>query len=429
MDDPVLWVALLLLTGVLLLASTISSVLRMPSRARLGDVLTKAGRESELTKLVEALPELILANGVLRSGSTVAIVLVVFALVERHTDAPSWTQYAEAFATAWALGLIFGVAIPTAWARYSGEGLLAFLLPVLHVLRVILTPLVVLLQPFDGLVRRLAGVPLQTAQSQAAELEREILNVVSEGEIHGAVDGEEKDMIESIIELRATPVEAIMTPRTEMVAAEKGIGLAEVKRLIAESGHSRIPVFDETIDTVLGVLYAKDLLDLSPDEPFDATRVMRGGIFVPETKLLRDLLHQFQEQKVHLAIVLDEYGGTAGLITIEDILEELVGEIVDEYESEEPAAIRRIDGTTVEVDARMRLGDLNDELHLGLPEDEDYETIGGFVFSTLGRIPKVGEVCEHGHVSLQVIGAEARRITRLRLRIAPLNGDRPDNGA
>ena len=389
MDDPFLWVALVVLTALLLLASTVSFVLRMPSRTRLGDVLAKTGRERELKRLVESLPQLTLANGILRSGSTVGVVLVVFALVEGGQAEPTWVRYAGSFAAAWALALVFGVAIPGAWARYAGEGLLAVLLPVLHGLRVVLSPLVAFLRLFDGLVRRLAGVPLQTAQSQAADLEREILNVVSEGEMHGAVDEEEKEMIESVIDLRDTPVEAIMTPRTDIIAADKNITLSGLKELIAESGHSRIPVYEETIDTVLGVLYAKDLLRLDPDQPFEAAKVMRSALFIPETKLLRDLLHQFQEQKVHIAVVLDEYGGTAGLITIEDILEELVGEIVDEYESEEPVAIRRIDENTVEVDARMRIEDLNDELRLELPEDQDYETIGGFVFSTLGKIPQV----------------------------------------
>ncbi len=418
MDDPFFWAALVVLTALLLLASTVSFVLRMPSRARLGDVLAKTGREQELKRLVESLPQLTLANGILRSGSAVGVVLVVFALVGGGQAEPTWVRYAGSFVAAWALALVFGVAIPGAWARYAGESLLAVLLPVLHGLRVALSPLVAFLGLFDGLVRRLAGVPLQTAQSQAADLEREILNVVSEGEIHGAVDEEEKEMIESVIDLRDTPVEAIMTPRTDIIAADKNITLSGLKELIAESGHSRIPVYEETIDTVLGVLYAKDLLRLDPDQPFEAAKVMRSALFIPETKLLRDLLHQFQEQKVHIAVVLDEYGGTAGLITIEDILEELVGEIVDEYESEEPVAIRRIDENTVEVDARMRIEDLNDELRLALPEDQDYETIGGFVFSTLGKIPQVGEGCEHENVGIQVIGAEPRRITRLRLQIA-----------
>ncbi|HUU85440.1 MAG TPA: hemolysin family protein, partial [Phycisphaerae bacterium] len=332
-------------------------------------------------------------------------------------------RYGISFVVSWVLILIFGVAIPIAWARYAGESLLTAVLPALHVLGFILRPLVGFLRLFDELVRRLAGVPLQTAQSQADELEREILNVVSEGEMHGAVDEEEKEMIESVIDLRDTDVEEIMTPRTDIAAVERTAGLQEVKSCIAESGHSRIPVYEETIDKILGMLYAKDLLQLGEGEPFNATKVMRSVSFIPETKPLRDLLHEFQEQKVHVAVVLDEYGGTAGLVTIEDILEELVGEIVDEYESEEPEAIRRIDENNVEVDARTRIDDLNDELDLNLPEDEDYETVGGFVFSRLGRIPKVGERCDHDNLAFQVIAAEPRRILRLRLHITPADGN------
>ena len=419
MGDPILWVGLVLLVVLLLFSSTIGLALRWPSRARIGDLLSKTGREEELRRLIEALPQLSLANGVLRSGAVIGVVLMMVALTGRWGLQSAVARYGVPFVFSWGLILVFGVAIPGAWARYAGETLLAAVLPVLHFLRIVLRPLVAFLRLFDELVRRLAGVPLQTAQSQADELEREILNVVSEGELHGAVDEEEKEMIESVIELRDAEVEEIMTPRTDIAAVDKTATLQQIKQCIAQSGHSRIPVYQETIDEILGMLYAKDLLQLNDGEPFEATKVMRSVSFIPESKPLRDLLHEFQEQKVHIAVVLDEYGGTAGLVTIEDILEELVGEIVDEYESEEPVAIRRIDENTVEVDARMRIEDLNDELRLELPEDQDYETIGGFVFSTLGKIPQVGEACEHENVGIQVIGAEPRRITRLRLQITP----------
>ena len=425
-SNPFFWAALAALVVVLLFSSTVSLALRMPSRSRIGDVLSKAGRQGELKKLVESLPQLSLANGILRSGSVIGVVLVIVALLERFGAQSAWARYGVGFLASWAVILVFGVAIPNAWARYAGELLLAMVLPALHGLRIVLAPLVALLRVFDELVRRLAGVPLQTAQSQADELEREILDVVSEGEMRGAVDEEEKEMIESVIDLRDTQVEAIMTPRTEMVAADKNVTLSQIKGLIAESGHSRIPVYEETIDVILGVLYAKDLLTRDQDESFEVTRVMRSVLFIPETKLLRDLLHEFQEKKVHIAVVLDEYGGTAGLVTIEDILEELVGEIVDEYEREEPVPIQRLDESTVEVDARMRIDDLNDELNIELPEDEDYETIGGFVFSTLGKIPKVGEHCQHDNVGIQVVAAEPRRITRLRLNIAPASGEKQE---
>jgi CBS domain containing-hemolysin-like protein len=275
------------------------------------------------------------------------------------------------------------------------------------------------LELFDPILRRLAGAPVLDAQSAADELEQEILDVVSEGELHGAVDEEEKEMIESVIELGDTHVVEIMTPRTEIAALPAEADLPAVLDMIRTKGHSRIPVYEGTIDTILGVLYAKDLLGRTEEGPFQLRAVMRKASFIPESKLVRDLLREFQKQKVHIAIVLDEYGGTAGLATIEDILEELVGEIADEYETSSPAALKRIDETTYEVDARMRIDEINDQLNVLLPDDRDYETIGGFVFSTLGKIPKVGERCQFDNIGIQVLAAEPRRITRLLLKLVP----------
>ena len=417
------WVGLAVLVTLvllLMLTSTINLVLRTPSRARIAELLAKKGRQDELRKLIERLPDLTSANGAIRSGSLIALVLVVdYLMGGRGVSGSLWSIYGPIALISWVLLIVFGVAIPSAWAYYAGETVLVNALPAIHLAAHLLYPVVRLLRLFEGLVRRLCGVPLHTAQSQADELEREILNVVSEGEIRGAVDEEEKEMIESVIDLRDTDVEAIMTPRTETIAADKNITLTELKELIAQSGHSRIPIYDGTIDEVLGVLYAKDLLRIDDQTPFDVTEIMRPSLFIPETKRLRDLLHQFQEQKVHMAVVLDEYGGTAGLVTIEDILEELVGEIVDEYEEEEPEPIQRIDENTVEVDASLRIEEINDRLHLDLPEDGDYETIGGFVFSTLGKIPEAGERCTYEQVAITVIAAAPRRITRLRLEGVP----------
>jgi len=187
--------------------------------------------------------------------------------------------------------------------------------------------------------------------------------------------------------------------------------------MVREHGHSRVPIYEDSIDTVLGVLYAKDLLCRDEHEPFDLRRIMRKAMFIPESKPVRELLREFQKQKLHIAVVLDEYGGTAGLVTIEDILEEVVGEIADEYEQPEPEPIKQIDECTFEVDARVRIDDLNERLRIEVPEHPDYETVGGYVFSTLGKIPKVGERCDRDNFALQVIGAEPRRVTRVLLTI------------
>ncbi|HNQ24133.1 MAG TPA: hemolysin family protein [Phycisphaerae bacterium] len=403
----------------MMLFATLNLALRLPSRARVAEEFKRTGRGARLERLVTRRSQYVLATATLRAVATLCLFWEVLYYVELNSAAPPALQATVIIATSLLLVLVFAVAIPHAWAKYAGERLLAGTLPLLEGLRVVCYPVLAVLQLFDPLVRRLAGVPVLDAEASADELEKEILDTVREMERQGAVDEDEKEMIESVIDLRDTLVQEVMTPRTEVVAIAKEADLRAVRELIRTTGHSRIPVYDGTIDSIVGVLYAKDLLHLESTDGFQATAVMRKVSFIPETKPVRDLLREFQQQKVHIAVVLDEYGGTAGLVSIEDILEELVGEIADEYEEPEPEPMLRIDEQTVEVDARMRVDELNYELDLTLPEDEDYETIGGFVFSTLGRIPEVGEECRHDNVSIHVIGAEARRITRLRLHITP----------
>ncbi|UCC30390.1 MAG: HlyC/CorC family transporter [Phycisphaerales bacterium] len=419
MGDWVIWLGLMVLVALTLFA-TLNLALRLPSRVRIAEQFEKAGRAAAFEDFVAVRPRYMLATAVLRAVATLALLLVALYSVDTADPSARVVDTIVACVVALALVLIFGVAIPNAWAKYAGESLIVRTLPLLAAVGFVCYPVIIFLELFDPLVRRLSGVPVRDAKSFADELEQEILNAVSEGERHGAVDEEEKEMIESVIELTDTRVEEIMTPRTDVVAVRKDADLDTVLEAIRVKGHSRIPVYDRTIDTILGVLYAKDLLQRKEDAPFQLTAIMRKGLFIPESKLVRELLHEFQERKVHLAVVLDEYGGTAGLVTIEDILEELVGEITDEYDRAAPAEFKRIDDNMVEVDARMRIDDLNDKFDLSLPEDGDFETIGGFVFSRMGRIPQVGERCEHDNIGIQVIAAEPRRITRLRLEVTPV---------
>ncbi|MGD2109031.1 MAG: hemolysin family protein [Phycisphaerae bacterium] len=413
------WVALVGIAAVMLLTlfSTLNMALRLPSRRRIAEQFKRRGLGERLEAFVAIRPRYMLATAALRSITTLTLVLVALSYARREDGPVPLLDLGIACVGALVLVLVFGVAIPNAWAKYAGEALIVRLLPLLAAVHFACLPLIQVMILFDPLVRRLAGVPVRDAKSFADELEEEILAVVSEGELHGAVDEQEKEMIESVIELTDTRVEEVMTPRTDVVAIPKDANLETVLAAIRKKGHSRIPVYDETIDKVLGVLYAKDLLQREHNANVDVTQLMRKALFIPESKLVRDLLREFQATKVHMAIVLDEYGGTAGLVTIEDILEELVGDISDEYDPTAPVELKRIDPYTVEVDARMRIDDLNDELDIALPEDEDYETIGGFVFSRLGKIPAVGERCEHDNVGIQVVAAEPRRIRRLRLKV------------
>ncbi|MCB9849946.1 MAG: HlyC/CorC family transporter [Phycisphaerales bacterium] len=418
-----LWIILSVLVLALLITATITITLRRYSRALVAELLRRSGREKMFERLAATQNELAQCLAVVRTSCTMLLVLMLYHALYNVGFEPAWQRYALAFVLALSTVIVFAVAIPSAWAKYAGEPFLIFSLPALFALRTVMYPLLLIANFFDGLVRRLAGVPEDHEEDDAARHERDLLDAVSEGMLVGAVNEEEQEMIESVMELRDTDASEIMTPRTEIEGAEVNVTLDDVKALIGRIGHSRIPIFEETIDNIVGIIYAKDLLQIPADEPFDARKTMREPHFVPETKNLRDLLHEFRNGKVHLAIVLDEYGGTAGLVTIEDILEELVGEIVDEYDEDEPEPLTRIDDYTVEIDARMRVDELNEELGLTLPEEDDYETIGGFVSATLGRIPQTGETCVHENVELHVLDAEPRRINRIRLQIQPTNGN------
>ena len=369
-----------------------------------------------LSRLIERRVQYIYASTAAESILILLLILGVWECAGAGVPSIHDRRAVSAIIAAFLLILVFGAAIPEAWAKYRGERLVLTLLPVLRVLRIVFLPVIVLLGAFEPLVRRLTGATSQILEPNFDSLSEDV----------DEVDEEEKEMIESVIDLTDQRVDKIMRPRTQIVALPVETDRAAVMETIRTKGHSRIPIYDGTIDTIVGVLYAKDFLLSDPQEPLQLLSLIRKPLFVPESKFVRDLLREFQASKVHMAVVLDEYGGTAGLVTIEDILEELVGEIADEHDSTRPHELKRIDDQTIEVDARMRIKDLNDQLQLTLPEDRDFETIAGFVFSTLGHIPMVGEHCAHANVGIHVIGADPRRITRLRINVKQIeNGRQP----
>lgn len=428
MNEPEVWIGLILLISITLFSTAIVALQQM-SRVRLFERLEEQGIDEHLagkrvSALVTARDEMVFSFSFMRLASILALVILIDHMsgVKGGSRLSIAAEYGVVFLIALILASTTGVAIPNAWARYGGDAFLARTLRVLLGLRTILYPLVALQHVTDGVVRRLAGIPKSNgAEEDAEQIEKEILGVVSEGELAGTVHEDAADMIESVLEFRDTSVGEIMTPRTEIVAMSADASLREAKDLVSRSGHSRIPVYVENIDDIQGVLYAKDLLDLDGESQFKPLQLMRKVPFVPEAKQISDLLQELRTQKVHLAIVLDEYGGTAGLVTIEDILEEIVGEISDEYEEPEPNPISRINENTLEVDARVHIDEINEELGTELPEGDDYDTIGGFVFSTMGKIPAAGEEMQHDNVRLQVIDAEERRINRLRVELVPEN--------
>jgi CBS domain containing-hemolysin-like protein len=233
------------------------------------------------------------------------------------------------------------------------------------------------------------------------------------------LEADERRMIRGIFDLDETTVSAVMTPRVDVEGIDEKAGVAAVKALIVACGHSRIPVYRDTIDHVTGIIYAKDLLD----DARVATVADIGGLlhaptFIPESKRVGDLLKDFRQSRTHLAVVLDEYGGTAGIVTIEDIIEEIVGEIHDEFDGDDalPAAEVLADGTMV-VDARSTIAHVNEALDADLPTNEDYDTVGGYISAQVGRIPQAGEAVTTEHLLAEILDADPRRILRAKIRV------------
>ena len=417
--QPYLWFVLgVAATGFALFSALTHNALRSFSRARLREALERKGRLAQLPRLSKHHHDLLQMTRLLHLVGVVALVVLaeVWATGRFGTGAGGWLIGG---AVAAIVGVVATGIIPLAWAGCAAESVLATVLPVCHLCRAILTPVLAASRVVDGLVRRLAGVPKDAAPG--SDIEREIVSVADAGEREGAIEENQVDMIENVLKFRRADASQIMTPRTDIVSLDAHESVEAARRLIAESGYSRIPATRDNLDTIVGILYAKDLLDHASGEKAEhltVEDVMRRALFVPETKSLDELLREFQANKVHMAVVLDEYGGTSGLVTIEDILEEIVGEIVDEYEPEPPKSIRRVGERVFEVEARVHIDELNDELEARLPEGDDYETVGGFVLSQLGYIPKAGESLEHNELRITILEAEERRITRLRIELA-----------
>lgn len=388
------------------------------------DVLQQRDKLHRLTRLLPRLGKLMLLTGALRAVFSLVIVLATLYYVESSlVGSPKAMIYLVAFVVSVVLLSVFAVAIPVSWARYRRELLLAWSGPILLTLLAGTYPVVWLLELFDPVVRRISGADLTPEDENA--ISEEVLSVVEDHQGAAVVDEAQKEMLEAVFDLPTTTAGEIMTPRTDVTGIDAGWTLSQVTEAIIECGHSRLPVYEENLDNILGMLYAKDLIAYvdKPDDSqkFDLRTVLRDAFMVPESKSVRELLAEFKARKVHIAVVLDEYGGTAGLVTIEDILEELVGEIQDEYELlEELPTIKTLDENTIEVDARLHIDDFNDHFNVELSEDEDYDTLGGFVFATLGHIPDTGESFETDNLRFTVTAAERTKVRRVKVeRLSP----------
>jgi putative hemolysin len=309
--------------------------------------------------------------------------------------------------------IVFGELVPRAIALSHAETLaLVFAAPV-ELLGRLLAPLVWLLTTLTNAVARLFGV---TEQQQDRVTPEELMILVERGSEQGVIEAEEQQMIGAVLELGQQRVHEVMVPRIDIKSLQVDTPLDEMIDTIVSAGHSRIPIYEDSIDNVIGILYAKDLLPLLArgQRPTEVRGLLRTPLFVPESITVDDLLHNLQRRKVHIAIVLDEYGGTAGLVTIEDLIEEIVGEIQDEYDVEAPM-LERISDNEARIDGRASIDDLTEAFGVDLngEDREQYDTVGGLVYHEIGGVPEVGDTVDVDGLTLTVESTDGRRVGKV----------------
>ncbi len=425
--DNIAGIALLIVAEFLAVFGSAADVaLERHSRSRVLGVAEKRGNLARVERRLELVPTYVVTARLTRFlGQALLVVGIVLLAFQDdlargiYSDGLPWATIAWVLLVLFAVTFVINdVIVRLATARRPNRMLLACF-PYLEAFRWLFAPL---RWPLVLIVRLVFRINLDAHAPSARE---EILETVEEGEREGSFTPEEADMIESIIEMDSSLAKDVLTPRADMVMLQADDDLDAAIRCVRGEGYSRVPVYDKDKDDVVGVLYAHDLLEHWNNDGVGELTVrdlMRKPFFVPENKPLNDLMHEMRARQVHLAIVLDEFNGTEGLVTIEDLLEEIVGEIEDEFDDPEvePVPTREaLEAGRLEVEARMPLEDLNEHLGTSLPIEEDFETIGGLVFHRLGKVPTTGDQIEADGIRITVIEADKRTARRLRIEVGP----------
>ncbi|MCX6173495.1 MAG: hemolysin family protein [Ignavibacteriales bacterium] len=311
-----------------------------------------------------------------------------------------------------ALILLFGELIPKYFGRELADRLVMIVAIPLRVIAIVLYPLV-------KITSKISSVLSRTNLKEEEEIQHlfdkeDIQNLIEESSEAGKMDEEQSDIISKVIDIREQRVYEAMTPRTDIVGIEITSTMQEVLKTFIDSGYSKLPVYDENLDDIKGVVFGKDIFK----QPTDLKTVMRDVVFVPETKKSLEMLNEFLDKQFSIAIVVDEFGGTAGMLTVEDLIEELFGEIRDEFDDVEEKIAKKIDANSYLVNGKVEIDYLNEELNFQIPEG-DYETIAGYVTFRIGRIPVKGESFKIHNLSVQILKADKTKIDLLKLTLIP----------
>ena len=395
------------------------------SQARLRSLLAGRGRRQEWEEMVMDWERARHALAVLCVAIDICILLaaaVTTHIVREGFQQPVFVVGAVSFGMVVFI-LVFLEIIPKSFGVQNAERMVIKMGPFIHVATLVLRlPVAAMSGVANGLLW-LAGVRSKDGRNPLNR--EEIAEMLEMGGEEHVLEEEEVELAGSIIELENVMVREVMVPRPDVVALSAECSFDDALDVFIETGHSRVPLHDDGMDNIVGIVYSKDLLaQLSESGGNLMPRsITRPALFVPETKKVDDLLIEMRDRRVHIAIVVDEHGDTSGLVTLEDLLEEVVGELVDEHDHEAPP-VRRVDETTYIVDARIDKRDLEDELGITLPEGE-FDTAAGFVLSQLGRFPRYGERIETDQATFIVVAMQGRRIRRLRLVLKPETSDDP----
>ena len=312
--------------------------------------------------------------------------------------------------------LVFGEIVPKSLAVANAEIVSKKIARPIEIISIGLFPLIKFFKIIISILYYFIGK--KSIKEKKEITEEDLITLIEVGKDDGVIEEEEKKMIRNIFEFGDTLVKEVMIPRVDMACIPSDTKLNSILKLIKKVGHSRIPVYEETIDNIIGILYAKDLLGIYErwyisKEKFDLKQIIRKTYFVPENKKIDDLLNIFQKDKIQIAIAIDEYGGTAGLITMEDVVEEVVGEIIDEYDKE-IKLFEITEGNTVIADGNIDIEKINEILNIDIPEN-GFETLGGFIFDLLGKVPRRGEKIKYHNLQIVIEKVVKNRIRRVRI--------------
>ncbi|HVB96825.1 MAG TPA: hemolysin family protein [Chloroflexota bacterium] len=415
-----LWLILIVATMLYAFASLVEGAIGSLSRARVQRLADQDERAASQIEVFAERPVHYLTDAAVMklAALTGATVVGIHLLNGVSLDATTLVDWLITLVAALVLGWIVPRSVGT---NHPEQVILALAFP-LRVLSVLISPVARLVAAATSGLSRLLGEP-ETAESRLLT-PAELKVMVAASEEEGLIERQERTMIDNILELEEKTVREVMVPRPDIVALSANASVRSAVDTFVREGYSRMPIYRDTIDDIVGILYGKDLFPLIVDNRYDSPvgEFVRPAYFVPESKRADDLLRELRQQRVHIAVVVDEYGGTAGMVTIEDLLEEIVGEIQDEFDVEEQKIIRTSEDEAV-VDGGVSIDDANEELGLDL-RAEEVDTIGGLVHEQLGRIPVIGDKVLLGQVLLTVVASSGRRVTRVRVkRLADIGVD------